>query len=484
MEAESGANVTRQLWVTEGGAVSSGREGGLLRSDTGFQSSHLHLTNDSGGVEVSELGDNGSSLIQVYYEQLLAHPHIAMRDDLSRFVTPVLIVFGNLSNLLTFVVLRRKTLGQHSVCFYLAMYALANILVLNLILGIAWLCVVLEKPYIGAMADWGCRLWTFVSNVIIYCGIWFVVVLSIDRVIYLCYTHKATTYCTLFAAKVITLIIMIMLIVVSIHAMWTFELQVQGCFVSSHSDDLHIKIWPLWSATIYSYLPLTLLLFLIIVLSVSLCLKQHRQRRTESVSNSDDFTVTTLVVSLSFFLLTVPATVINVVDIYFPMSRLSLDLIAEIELTKKITEILSTVNQTLLGVILLIFSRAFRREVWALLSSLTLKRRPKVYEMSHVSAGADCCGGSSGNSFRTSSNCRSASDGRGGARNHIEYEGAEQGVVHGHSFVCQGYEVGICRMLPHAGDLWQAAVLGLFSTTALCLGGSAGSLLYHGHVAT
>ncbi|XP_076470835.1 uncharacterized protein LOC143300791 [Babylonia areolata] len=360
---------------------------------------------------------SGSSLIQAYYEQLLAHPHIAMRDGLSVYVMPVLIVFGNVSNVLTFAVLRRKTLGQHSVCFYLALYALANVLVLNLILGVSWLCVVLEKPYIAAMTDWGCRLWTFVSSVVVYCGIWFVVVLSADRVIYLCYSHKATTYCTLFAAKVMSIIVVTMLVVVSIHAMWTFELQAQGCFVSPDSDDLHIQIWPLWSATIYSYLPLTLLLVLNVVLSVSLCLKQHRQRRSENVGGSggDDFTVTTLVVAATFFLLTVPATVINAVDIYFPMSRLSLDLIAQIELTKKVTEILSALNQTLLGLILLVFSKAFRREVCTLLSALTLKRRPRVYEMRQLNSG-DC--------YSTSATRDGCSNGRESAdtRSHIEYE--------------------------------------------------------------
>ena len=293
---------------------------------------------------------------------------------------------------------------------------------LNLILGIAWLCFVLEKPYIGAISDWGCRLWTFLSNVIIYCGIWFVVVLTIDRFIYLCYAHKATTYCTVFAAKAITLMVLIGLVVVSIHAMWTFELQPQGCFVSYAQDDLHIKIWPLWSATIYSYLPLTLLLFLNIVLSVSLCLKRHRQRRSQSVAYVDDFTITTLVLSSAFFLLTVPATVINVVDIYFPMSWLSLDLIAEIELTKKITEILSSANQTLLGVILFIFSKAFREELCSIVQNLRLKRRPKVYEMGNVS-NVELRGAAAASTTANgaSANGRTA-DATTSSRSHIEYE--------------------------------------------------------------
>ncbi|KAL8593072.1 hypothetical protein ACOMHN_017998 [Nucella lapillus] len=320
----------------------------------------------------------------VYYEQLLAHPDMRMRDELLRYMTPVLVVFGNFSNLLAFVLLRRRNLRKHSACIYMSAYALANVLVLNLILGIVWMCFILQVPYIGAITDWGCRLWTFVSNVIIYCGIWFVVALSADRFIYLCYSHKAKTYCTVFAAKSISIVVLIMLVVVSIHAMWTFELHAQGCFVSSDQDDLHSKIWPLWSATVYSYLPLTLLLLLNIMLSISLCLKRHTQRRSQTGSTGDDFTVTTLVISFAFFLLTVPATVINIVDIYFPSNSLSLNLIAQLELGKTITEILSSANQTLLGLILLLFSPAFRQELFGIAHTIHLKRRPKVYEMGNL----------------------------------------------------------------------------------------------------
>jgi hypothetical protein len=362
--------------------------------------------------------DAASILAAVYYE-LQQHPLFIMRDELLKYITPVLVVFGNFSNLLALIVLRRKSLRQHSVCFYMAAYAFANLLVLNLILGIVWLCYVLELPYVAALADWSCRLWTFVSNVIIYCGIWFVVVLTIDRFIYLCYAHKANTYCTVFAAKAITTMVVIGLVVVSIHAMWTFELQPQGCFVSSEQEDLHTKIWPLWSATVYSYLPLTLLLFINIVLSVSLCLKRHRERRAQTPSGSgvtDDFAISTLVISSAFFLLTMPATVVNVVDIYFPSSWLHVDLIAEIELTKRITEILSSTNQTLLGVILLIFSRAFRQELYAMFHGLRFKRGPnKVYEMEGVQ-GADCAHSATATATSSTNGNTSTS------RNHIEYE--------------------------------------------------------------
>ena len=298
-----------------------------------------------------------------------------MRDQLLRYVTPSLVVLGNLSNVCALLVLRRKVLRQQSVSVYLTAYAIANILLMDVVLGPAWFCYVLEKPYIGTVTDWGCRLWTFISNVVLYCGIWFIVGLISDRFIHLCYSQKAASYCTVFSAKTITLVILIALVVVSIHAMWTFELQPQGCFVSIGQDDWHVKTWPLWSATFYSYLPLTILFFLNIALVVSVWVKRHKRTTT---GNTDDFIIPTLILTSTFFLLTTPATAANLVDVYFPMSRLSTDIIAKIELTKSITEIFNIVNQVLLSPILFLFSRTFRRDMTNICRTLGGKCRTKT----------------------------------------------------------------------------------------------------------
>ncbi|XP_046570789.1 probable G-protein coupled receptor 139 [Haliotis rubra] len=320
---------------------------------------------------------------------LLSEPDFRMSEQLHRYLTPVLIIIGNFSNLLALLVLRRKNLRQHSACFYMSAYAIANLLVLNLVSGVAWLCYILQKPYIATLSDWGCGLWTFMANVMIYSGIWFVVAMTIDRYVLLCYPNKALTMCTVFTAKVSSVFIMIGLVVISVHAMWTYQLQEHGCFIPYHMKDLHILIWPWMSATFYSYLPLLLLFHLNICLMVSLCLKRHRLRPTIQADGGDDFIVITLIISMSFFALAVPATIINLIDIHAPSSWLNAKLIAQIELTKKVTGILSAANQAVLGYLLLICSKTFRTEFARFFTDLTIKRRPKVYEMRNMSGNDD-----------------------------------------------------------------------------------------------
>ncbi|XP_005089826.1 uncharacterized protein LOC101845814 [Aplysia californica] len=361
-----------------------------------------------------------------FYEQLIDHSAFKMRDELFRYASPVVIVLGNISNLMALFVLQRKKLRRSSVCFYLSAYAVANLCVLDFLLAVAWVCFVFQKPYVTFLADWTCRLWMFLTNVMTFSGIWFVVVMNIDRLIYLTSKTKAKSYCTAFAAKTIVIFVVIGLVVVSIHAMWTYALQPQGCFVSYQQQDLHTIIWPWWSAAVYSYIPLSLLLILNIAQAIAICLRWCQcvpfvecfpckmctpinsctqytpcARCVRSQPNSpdssgttpDDFVVTVMVVSLSFFLLTIPATVINILDIHLPSSALTVDLIARIELTKKITELLSTLNRTVLGYLLLACSKDFRHEFVAFLRliccCLRSRRIFKVFEMRNMSNSED-----------------------------------------------------------------------------------------------
>lgn len=333
--------------------------------------------------------------LSLFYEQLINHSDIKMRDDISRFMTPVIIVLGNVSNLLALFVLRRKKLRRNSVCFYMCAYAVANLFVLNFMLGIAWICYAFNTRYVAILTDWSCRLWTFLTNVITYCGIWFVVAMNIDRLLYTTTRSASQSQCTVFSAKAAVTAIMTGLVVVSIHAMWTYELQPHGCYIPFEQEDVHIIIWPWWSATVYTYLPLFLIFALNIAHAVALCVSYHRRPHTppQTDNNRDSFVVTVIVVSVSFFLLTVPATVTNILDIHMPSSWLNVDLVARMELTKKINEVLSSLNQVLFGVQLLVCSREFRREFVALFRlifcCIASKRKFKVFEMRQTSNSED-----------------------------------------------------------------------------------------------
>ena len=126
---------------------------------------------------------------------------------------------------------------EKSVFFFLQIYAVTNTLVLYVGCGVDWFSHITETTYIANFSDWLCRVWQFIYNVIIYAAGWIVVSMSIDRFIIVWHPRQAPYMCTVFMAKLVTIIILIGLVVVSIHAMWTYELTSHGCNIDPMQQD-------------------------------------------------------------------------------------------------------------------------------------------------------------------------------------------------------------------------------------------------------
>ena len=136
--------------------------------------------------------------------------------------------------------------------------------------GVDWFSQVTGTTYIANFSDWLCRVWQFIYNVIIYAAGWIVVSMSIDRFIIVWNPRQAPYMCTVFMAKLVTIVILVGLVVVSIHAMWTYELTPQGCNIDIMQQDFQTIAWPWISATLCSYIPLVLIFIFQIMLLIGL----------------------------------------------------------------------------------------------------------------------------------------------------------------------------------------------------------------------
>ena len=227
-----------------------------------------------------------------------------------------MIVIGSVGNMLAFVVLGRRSVRRWSICVYLGMFALSNTLVLYVGCGLDWIANVTETPYVANLTDWSCRLWQFLFNVINYTTSWVVVAMVTDRFIALCLPSRARIFCTVFVAKVMCILILVFLMVISIHAMWTYELTPQGCYIDPTRSDFQSISWPYISATLYSYIPLiTISLLSTIVSFVLLCGKTMPLRHQNDVNRHEvSLTHATLIASFCHVIMLLPTVVINLVE--------------------------------------------------------------------------------------------------------------------------------------------------------------------------
>nr|KAG5687973.1 hypothetical protein BaRGS_023097 [Batillaria attramentaria]KAG5693715.1 hypothetical protein BaRGS_008357 [Batillaria attramentaria] len=286
-------------------------------------------------------------------------------NDITIFLT----IVGVLSNVFAMVALRRKNLGQNSACSYMTAYAMSTVFALTFLSGLDAVYCLLDQNHIRMVVGWMCMLWSFVAKIVVNSRIWFLLTLSVDRLLYVRFPYKASVYCTVFTARVIVLIVDIGLVVTSVHAMWFYQDAPQGCFIDY--TDLFVDFWTWSSNIIYFYLPFFLLLGVTTCLSVSLVVTRHPQicsNRPHSRPQRirfravDEFAVTSVVTSLCFILLSAPKQAIDAVNLNFPSLWLYAGLNDQIAVVGKIAETLYVADHTLFGLIYVLCSKAVRRE--------------------------------------------------------------------------------------------------------------------------
>jgi hypothetical protein len=294
-----------------------------------------------------------------------------MNETLYWYLLPILIGIGTISNVATLIAVRHKQLRQHSVCFYIAVYAVNNLLMLYLATGLEWLSGALDIPHIMNLTDLGCRLWWFVKNLVTYTGIWVMVAMTVDRYIAVCHPAQIESMCTVFMAKFALAIISVGMIVVGLPILWTVELMESGCFMSSHTGDIVYQvIWPWLSAACYTYIPLVILFVLDILIlqrllrGMSLTSCGSSNRRPNATLTQPDFNCLVLVLSMVYFLLSTPATIINVIDYTISRSwRNDRDRMLQLDVTRTIANYLTLVNPTIILFVCLIVSDTMCQEL-------------------------------------------------------------------------------------------------------------------------
>ncbi len=199
-------------------------------------------------------------------------------QTLNLYVPPFLIVLGSAVNLLGVVALRRGGHSRrHSVCFYLAVLAVTNLLALYLGCGLEWVSTVSRQPHVATLQDWICKVWDFSRKMAESASAWLIVAMAIDRFLVMWFPVNAKSMCTVFVAKFTNGIIFVGLTSIHIHSMWTFEVSTYQdrptCSVNSTQRDFETQAWPYIAASFSYYLPtLAVAVFSSLAVCGSMCL--------------------------------------------------------------------------------------------------------------------------------------------------------------------------------------------------------------------
>ena len=337
-------------------------------------------------VDYNDTNATTDSNMTHYYDNGFGYVDVPARVMVGKivdyYVIPVLVLLGTLGNTLILVTTRQRNLSNWSICFYLAAYAIGNILILVPMSGLEWVCKMADWKYITHMSDWTCKLWQFLMHVIIYSGIWFVVAMLIDQFIALWLPLKAMSMCTVFMAKFATIMIIVGLIVISIHAIWTYELFPSGCYINHQPNDILTTVWPWVSLGFYFVLPLLLILFFILVLFIAVFRKNEWKKSSSNYQVPTDVTLMTIALAMLYVLFAAPATVIQVIHMNLPNAWLhDAAFMHSFAIAHDICSFVVHLNPALSCLICITFSSTFRNELRDFIKNKLCKHVIRVYEV-------------------------------------------------------------------------------------------------------
>ena len=303
----------------------------ILRSATGtqqtmdisFQSS-LGVTNTTTESAIKEAGlDNDQTVLE-------AIPVSSSSLDggwFGKIGISFILLFGTFGNVMTVIILRRLRSGWSAMNVYLTALALSDTATLYTGALPIWTLKVLDYD-IRASHVVICKLFIWVMNTAAALSAWLLVALTAQRAASVVWPHRVNVICTRHKSVVTIVVITTMCSLLYSHTLYGFDLVESGngtswmcSFGSTDYQTFFVSIWVIADLFIYSVFPCVFLIASNVVLgwkvtvamkearvkfsAGSECQKDRRQKRASSV------TVTIIIVSVAFVVITIPAQVYN-----------------------------------------------------------------------------------------------------------------------------------------------------------------------------
>lgn len=281
-------------------------------------------TNLSIAGRVSRLNDDKEAN-EDKLQAIQFYPAYNVAMDLLIYVLPVIIVLGTVGNILSFIVMMQREMRKSSTCFYLAILAIADTIILYVSGLKTWIRAWsgFEMLHVSGLV---CKLLYFLIHSCLHFSAWLIVAVTIERFVAVWFPLKAPSFCSLLRAKVITTFIAGIIASVNIHIFWTAELvnapnslnpdKVQ-CSAYTYKD-IVCAVFPWVNLTVYSFLPFTVLLIFNILIIVSLV--NHRKAIMGAMTRDDQIqrynhrklAITLLAISFIWIFTTIPSTLYGV----------------------------------------------------------------------------------------------------------------------------------------------------------------------------
>lgn len=150
-----------------------------------------------------------------------------IESGLSRYLYVVFLLVGTIGNLSCVYGLSQYCRTAWSVCFYLVLSMLFGLIELYIYCGNLWFVSLTDKNLtleINILSNAVCKVYNFVTTVLLYFNSWVIVAISVETMITIVYPHRMYKMCTVERARSIVLLITVLVVCLNLHYFWTIGL--------------------------------------------------------------------------------------------------------------------------------------------------------------------------------------------------------------------------------------------------------------------
>ena len=159
---------------------------------------------------------SGESTMTVSWEHTLSF-------DIIRYIFPAIVFSGTTGNILSAIVLMRRSMRSKSIYFYLFLLSIADTIVLYASAFKTWIRILtgFEMLHLSAAS---CKTFMFLLLFGQHMSAWLIVLVSLDRFVVVWFPFKSATFCNIRKARLMAVAITLVMMFCNSHVFWTIHL--------------------------------------------------------------------------------------------------------------------------------------------------------------------------------------------------------------------------------------------------------------------
>jgi len=268
---------------------------------------YLNFNDSVTSISDENVNGSGTGVITYDYLQWLGNYIFTVSN-------PIITVVSVLANVLTLIVMSRRSLRRSTVAVHLSAMSISDSLVLVMDTLNNWFNTVININLLG-LSDGFCKFHRFFFNVVYTYSAWIVTSLCVERFIVVWFPFRAKRICS-YRNSVISVVLMpIPIVAFYVYNLWAWFADGETqCSIVSKWYEFRSNVGPLLSALAYSYVPVVVLVSLNAAIIGRLSLARSRRRHLSIEASAGEkketrITVTVVVICFFYVIMTVPLSI-------------------------------------------------------------------------------------------------------------------------------------------------------------------------------